>query len=358
MSRARRAIAIVVAIAIAGVIGLLLHGRLAASPSARATGSAPGAHLASPTATQTRSGAAGTAAAPVRSESGTTSSATVPTAAECDQACGLGVECRFDDRGGIACPKECSSSADCAATELCRVFVSPDDHDHAFKRCVGSNCNGLGDKDNCGEHATCVFSGRLEGGVFRCEPAGTRTKGQTCTDAVDSTAGLCAKGLSCVDGLCAPTSCQSDAECPKGTRCHGVAAGTHKECAADCATDEECPTGDRCATTRWGRRCVDRADPASCLESGCSAGLSCVVEFMAPLRASCHKACAASNDASCAKNEFCAVLGGDHYCVRKCRVAADCAAGGSCIDFPDGTRGCGVDPDALTRDYLARQPGK
>lgn len=348
MSRARRSIA-VVAVAVIMLVLVVARGRLTASSSARATAATNGA---SPSLTaQTQH--APVVAPPPPVVGGQSSPAATPTKSECDQACGIGVECRFDDHG-VACPKQCLSSNDCSPTELCEVFVDQDDHDRFVKRCVGSNCGGFGDKDNCGAHATCVFTGRLEGGVFRCEPAGTRTKGRTCVAATDSTGGVCAKGLTCADGVCVPAICDSDAECPQGTYCRGIAAGTYKGCVPGCTADEDCPSGQRCATTRWGPRCLDRTSPAVCLETGCPEGSACVVEFVSPLRASCHKACTDSNDSGCAKNEFCGVLGDKHYCIRHCRTTADCPNENSCIDFPDGTMGCGVDAELLTRDYLAR----
>jgi len=91
-----------------------------------------------------------------------------------------------------------------------------------------------------------------------------------------ATSADCAAGLSCVldpDGLgaCqrpAETSCTLATDCPEGLLCR------FNECTNACETDRDCPGGTRCERAAEGLACIDRSERACTYDAECQPELS------------------------------------------------------------------------------------
>ncbi len=254
----------------------------------------------------------------------------VPTADKCEAICGS--RCITDGRGTLRCPKLCRDDQDCGGDaplcDLTRIGAAG----HRFWRCVPSECSGPTPQGHseCGPNSTCSYVGRQEGGIYRCSEAGDRKAGEPCGDIDYAPVGLCAVGLKCANGLCLPTRCDSNSDCPKGTACGYMAGGaTHKSCSTACANDADCPAEQRCVELPWGTRRCTKFDKPTCLQDGCSTpGAYCHVHFNSPwqLAARCERSCdpSAGSDV-CGKDAFCgetdfmnALPGVKNRCYQRC----------------------------------------
>jgi len=91
-----------------------------------------------------------------------------------------------------------------------------------------------------------------------------------------ATSADCAAGLSCVldpDGLgaCqrpAETSCTLATGCPEGLLCR------FNECTNECETDRDCPGGTRCERAAEGLACIDRSERACTYDAECQPEVS------------------------------------------------------------------------------------
>jgi hypothetical protein len=225
-----------------------------------------------------------TASGAVASETADAARSPAVSREDCERTCG--VSCVDGPDGRPQCPKVCTTDDQCDSGALCLPVRAGG----AVKRCTVSDCAGPGGADDCGPGLSCRYTGRLEGGVYRCLPVGPGQVGEGCFGS--STAGLCAKGLRCVLGTCQPDSCGSDSDCQKGFRCRPVAGGDgHHKCFPGCSADEDCPSGELCVQAGVTSLCTKARD--TCLKTGCPAGLVCHIESLSTvnLRTSCRRPC-------------------------------------------------------------------
>lgn len=249
-----------------------------------------------------------------------TASAVPPTdarRAECWQKCGTHCE---TEEGPVICPKECSRDADCGANRLCMKINSD------LGRCVGSECTGPNDPA-CGPNETCNVTAHPGGAIWHCTKAGIRRSGEFCGATNSTTEQTCGQGLVCESGLCTPTVCDTNDDCPKGTRCATMPNETAKRCSGSCRTDGDCPEGDLCVTINGlDRRCAPARDAkTSCARTGCPDGQICNIEFYQAyhLKAECMVACDKTNP--CAPGFACynvhtPMMGQPNVCYPNCKL--------------------------------------
>ncbi len=290
----------------------------------------------------------------------------------CEDVCGS--ECEKGAANRLRCPKTCMNDTDCGSGTFCSVTRMPEGGGHIF-RCLGSECGGpgaaSGTKGACPAGSNCVLRGldKDETPMFRCTPGGDRKAGEACADVDYAGVGRCGPNLDCMGGRCYPTSCADDKDCPSGSQCHRYDGkdASRRLCGPMCETNADCGGG-RCVTI-WGQAsCVDADQPKTCLESGCAAGETCVVEHHVPwdTRAICAKVCAgAGDDAACGSGQFCGAASGVEggggiafRCYPPCgdgaaKSAAACPDGWKCAAIGEGgKRGCVFDVLGATDAYL------
>jgi hypothetical protein len=200
----------------------------------------------------------------------------------------------------------------------------------AFSRCLRSECSGIGSDSDCGAGKSCVYVGRLEGGIYRCRAVGIRTAGDFCTEGTSGgVENRCGAGQTCAGGLCMPGICTSNGDCPKGAICAAVAGGIdHKQCVPFCVSDDDCAGGISCIKLPSGGAMCAQYTKAECLRSGCPVGQICAVDQQVAwdLQASCQSSCTPGDPASCAAGHHCAVersQGGQARCARTCQPGPD-----------------------------------
>jgi hypothetical protein len=159
---------------------------------------------------------------------------------------------------------------------------------------------------------TCDVTGSA--GITECEPAGTVTEYKACGGV-----GMCAVGLTCMDGACKST-CNTAADCPgAGRTCQPVYYGGFPipgfdVCSSACDPTNaaaSCGPGLSClATTNTALDCVGPAGagtgPGSCVGVLCAPGYMCIA-------------------------------GATYDCKKWCKVGgSDCASGETCAPIPPG----------------------
>jgi hypothetical protein len=143
-----------------------------------------------------------------------------------------------------------------------------------------------------------------------CNPA---TSSCPCTDATQ-----CASGQSCVAGRCTATTdtCRFSSQCGAGRVC------VNQQCRAACSATAPCPAGQMCNTDGV---CVDRVANECVRDADCGAGRRCV-------NATCLTAC--STNAECGAGRYCA----DGVCLADtrrqpfCTTDAQCTSPSRCLD--------------------------
>jgi len=240
---------------------------------------------------------------------------------ECERTCGAA--CVMKD-GAPVCPKECQSSDECAADELC-IFTRMIGGRGARRACIASECECVDDDVSCGPDLQCVYAGNLGGGIYHCVAVGKRRRGEACSMSLDRDQ-ACARGLICRSGECAPKTCETDADCGLGAGCHLIAGGDEeKSCAPECRGDADCPPEAACLDPeRTGVSLCYRRDRLGCFAPGatCEAGTECKVVGILrwAFSAECRRPCA--EDGACAAGQIC---GDQGYCLDRCSETRPCA---------------------------------
>lgn len=136
----------------------------------------------------------------------------------------------------------------------------------------------------------------------------TNTDGtQSCSRPECTMDSECEGELSCVDGVCGESTCQSREDCDAGKICN-VIAGKCVEPPEECSTNFDCPSGE------------------VCLESG-----------------SCRPGCASSEE--CAAGKVCDAT--DKLCVDGCRDSTECSAEQTC----DASNSCTCDSSKCAEGF-------
>jgi hypothetical protein len=269
----------------------------------------------------------------------------VADASQCERMCGG--RCLTGANGTLHCPRVCLRDDDCDAESLC-VSLGGN------SRCLRSECSAVGADAECGPGKTCLYSGRLEGGIFRCVATGSRKAGEFC--ALGSAAGeqqRCGSGQTCSNGVCMPASCQRKDDCPKGSICASMAGGPEqKQCVPFCASDEDCPPTQPCNHLPSGSGICAQSSKAECLRAGCPAGQTCMLDHPAAwdLQATCRPSCSAPSAGGsaaaggCPAGQHCAderSSPGRGGCVVDCKVGrGSCPPGQACVQDATGGFGC------------------
>ncbi len=271
-----------------------------------------------------------------------------------DGECGPGQICQS---GVCAQRPECTANPDCAVGFACRsgrCACTADDACGSSQRCVDGGCQArprcTKDEDCAGAGGTCeIASGTC---LPRCQRA------SDCAPTIDPTAanalfncfdGACVRRCSadvqcgsaqalCQDGLCRPSQCSTQADCPVGRYCTAAASGR-------CLDYTPCGTGGACpANYRCGRFTEATCPPGfDCTQSLCQELPRCVADAdcrplasMPPMGATAY--CA---DGHCQPSKACAATPGcdaGFECVAStcvpfsCRSDGDCAGGQRCLD--------------------------
>jgi hypothetical protein len=279
----------------------------------------------------------------------------VTDVSRCDQICGG--RCLTAANGVLHCPRVCLRDEDCDAESLC-VSLGRN------SRCLRSECSAVGADAECGPGKTCLYSGRLEGGIYRCVATGARKAGEFC--AFGSASGeqqRCGSGQTCLNGLCMPASCQRKEDCPKGAICAPMAGGPEqKQCAPFCASDEDCPPKQICNHMPSGATvCGPLSSKAECLRAGCPTGQTCMLDQPAvwDLQATCRPSCSApsaaggAGAAGCPAGQHCALersTPGTGGCVVDCKPGpGGCAQGQACVQDATGAFGCRLTGPSLAQ---------
>jgi hypothetical protein len=273
-----------------------------------------------------------------------------PVASDCAANCKYPCQRTLDRRS--TCPHDCSKDADCPNGSLCT-------YKDGRRGCFESECQSAAD---CGPKKTCLYVGRMEGGVSLCVPAGERKVSDSCSVG-ETAAELCGVGLKCVHGRCLPTTCTSDTECPQGSRCATFAGGDEvRQCVLHCKANSDCAAGETCVQVPDGPSlCTKKAD--TCLTTGCGPNQVCSVENAAhwDLHAVCVAKC--SSDADCGPASFCFNANPTGSTVpARCYKQCDPNDPGTCPDqyrcvknVPHERYGCAYRPRKLGE--IAQGPG-
>ena len=157
-------------------------------------------------------------------------------------------------------------------------------------------------------------------GCFTCDAYGCSTVNAPAHPTCSGSSG-CKAGSVCTATGCA-TSCQTDANCPKGEVCQaglcsppGTSPGPTKECTtkADCEGGKTCNAG-KCET------CGGTAGPCPCEKTAdCSGGLTCVAGSCTAPQNTCKYSSECGDDKVCAEGQ----------CLASC-ASAPCADGFAC----------------------------
>lgn len=272
-----------------------------------------------------------------------------------DGECGAGQVCQ----AGVCAPRpECAAHADCAAGFACRsgkCACTADDACGSAQRCVDGGCVArprcTRDEDCAGSGGTCeIASGAC---LPRCQRA------SDCAPSLDPTAagalfscfdGACVRRCSadvqcgsaqalCQDGLCRPSQCATQEDCPVGRYCTAAASGRCLDY-TPCSDDAGCPANYRC-----GRFTAATCPPGfDCTQALCQELARCVADADCrpvttttpppPLTAFC-------GDGHCQPSKSCQATPGcdagfecvTNVCVpSSCRVDGDCAASQRCLE--------------------------
>jgi len=222
-----------------------------------------------------------------------------PDEATCAEVCGGGSSCA----SGSACvllgsvgERSCSGEAECGSEQTC------DDGSCRFAACRPSECSGffVGDGDcreRYGESSRRFPNGPkcypLQNGANFCLPAGTRSRGESCTSIRTAVQNgrygeTCAQGLACEDGVCV-RACEGESDCSGGESCIGVEESTVREGIGRCAdgcdpfTDGACGEGETCKPVGDGvGECIESGERPAYSECSpgagqCEEGTVCVV---------------------------------------------------------------------------------
>jgi hypothetical protein len=273
--------------------------------------------------------------------------ADVADSSECMRSCGS--ECYLDTAGQLHCPKDCKSDASCPVGALCTSVKGG-------RRCLFSNCYGVDDSRSCGANQSCLYQGRLEGGIFRCSRTGAGRSGDYCVAAPPSgvpiVGQLCGAGLRCAAGTCLPGSCTTDGDCPRGNRCFAIAGGDQaRSCVPACKNDSDCPQDQECYALPTGASICSMRNSKGCLKTGCSDGEACLLESSVSwdLRSRCAKLC---NPGECGSNEHCwspPNAKSASGCLPKCSSRIRCPDGLVCRTIENGENGCIPEPPSMAR---------
>lgn len=272
-----------------------------------------------------------------------------------DGECGAGQVCRS---GLCAQRPECAANADCAMGFACRAgrcACTADDACGTSQRCVDGGCQArprcTKDEDCAGAGGTCeIASGAC---LPRCQRA------SDCAPSLDPTAanalfncfdGACVRRCTadlqcgsaqalCQDGLCRPSQCSTQGDCPLGRYCTAASSGRCLDY-TPCTNDAACPANYRCgrfteATCPPGFDCTQ----ALCQElPRCVADADCRPIGASPQPMTSTAYCA---DGHCQPSKVCAATAGcdaGFECVAStcvpfsCRGDGDCAGGQRCLD--------------------------
>ena len=284
--------------------------------------------------------------------------------------------------------------------------------------CAAQTCTGTGDMlchpltnstacgiDGCRDTATQEHAGTCNGGGACGQPADTpcspfqcssgacgtdcRVSGCVSPFACDTSsgkcvsggsqgspcsAGPCASGLTCVDGVCCASS-----SCPSGSSCSGpVNAGTcHLSQGTACTTDSACGTNHCTDGVCCDQACTGQCQACNLSPVGtCSGVLGAPVTSAGTTRSACS---GASTDPKCAQacngvdSTACHYPGGSTTCsANTCSSlvethASSCDGAGNCSDKPVSCsvyggyvcgptaclRSCTLDTDCIAGDYCA-----
>ena len=270
-------------------------------------------------------------------------------AAACAALCGASCE---QVGGKLVCPSHCVRDSDCGANRSCVTVDQAGDDGVRLRRCLGSECSGPGADEECSNGGTCAQVMSAGRSIFRCFKAGALTAGQECGFIDGPKNQLCARGLVCASGICAPPICSSNGDCPKGTVCHEVGGGLGlHQCFPGCAGDSDCGDGRVCLAPATGeddmRRCMPAAARDTCLAKGCSEGQRCYSDSSQPWDAvaSCLTPCQRGGN-DCPAQQACVTLDpNSSVCRPTCdpKAANGCADGYVCLNQPEGVAVCQFD---------------
>jgi hypothetical protein len=170
---------------------------------------------------------------------------------------------------------------------------------------------GIGDAGADGGPAAC---GRVVYSDFHVTNSAFETRNGSCAISSD-----CGYGSTCNGGMlgtCAPTLCNTNADCPDNTyTCIGGGQGSHCE--------EKTP---QCTTYNQGQKCISGLcsnGSCTCTTSTDCGGSPCV----GGVCTSSNKTCTKSSQ--CNRNESCVTLSGT--CTHTCNTNADCTGGENCV---------------------------
>jgi hypothetical protein len=258
----------------------------------------------------------------------------------CLETCGS--PCFKDKLGRLRCGMKCLSDDSCDSESVC-VPTPP----KGERRCRWSECEGY-HSNACGEGKKCMYGGSPSGGIFICLAAGPRAAGEDCFEdmAGRASASACKSGLFCFSGVCLPARCQTNSECPIGSRCMEQSGGLtqEKHCVAICESDSDCPNSLSCLETSPGYRNCVNPSKAKCLQEGCPAGQHCRV--LLGLRAHTVARCLATCSepgvaAACTEGNVCVanpyVKGEPASCLQSCTSGKDCVDGDACVAGEEGS---------------------
>ncbi len=184
--------------------------------------------------------------------------------------------------------------------------------------CAPATANACAENQSC--VVTCLATGETEA---LCVAAGTKQPGELCTGA-----GECAPGAQCYNTGCNVSVCRkyctADAQCPVGGSCSNQVG---------CATP----------LPNNARLCSQPCDPRGAAQTGCAAGLRCLLFPGEVADCGCHTASRAGLDgAACADTSACApgficVNTGTPMCRPICRLdqPSTCAQGRGCQRLTD-----------------------
>ncbi len=358
----RRALALVLCLLCLALVWILASTGAAgdgdgdiAMESPRELGAATGARVFSEVSPRVGHGSASSLDQPLR----TTEAAGEAVANPDDCLSECGAACVKID-GETRCPPRCETDQDCAIG-LCTFADAFDPDGRLVRRCLVSECSGIGTDDACGIGRICSVRSRFSGeSIFMCTTAGSQTKGQPCSANVNyEPSGRCARGLRCTDHGCLPLRCTDDDDCGPGSSCATFVGADSKMCRPHCTTDQDCSGGRVCRqiprALGFAALCI-APERLGCIDEGCGAGEACYVhEYQAAgFEASCVKTCDASRQQDdCEGEAFC---GSDRtsrlpgLCYAPCGADYGCPEGQACVavDTSAGEQlGCDrlVDPE-------------
>jgi hypothetical protein len=263
---------------------------------------------------------------------------------DCRAVCGA--PCYHDPSGKLRCGKECKGDNDCDAESICHATRT------GIQRCAWSECSGIGQDAECGPGMTCLAIARPSGAVYVCSAAGLRKAGEACLglgDRRSPPSALCGPGMLCREGVCLPSQCSTDTDCPKGAKCQDAPGGLvpKPQCVPSCTQDGDCPEGLECVEYPPGRKVCADTDNAECLREGCASGLNCEVTLplLSRMEAACVRRCTPADQSGCPAGESCEALPFHstprYACTRTCSETGEpCPDGQRCAKNAQGHFTC------------------